>query len=389
MNIKLSENIAAPEGSAVDRYGYLEIRNGKIYSLKAESDVQLKGISFYGLGFGPKEGENIGPKAFANARSVSYMAETWGSQIVRAPVYTSLNTPDYGGYFHEDECSLGEGADGCSVYSSHYINSGFLKGKVAELVAGAVASGQYVIIDWHVLNDSPWIWNQNDGSGGENFYWTAAKEFFAEMSRIYGHLPNVIFELGNEPNRENGIETVDQWHDIYVPWANEMINTIRENSPSNKQNLIIVGTPEWCQKVEVAVNADIIDENVIYSAHYYAGSHGLDTQIGQDILNGIDTALNANKAVMVSEWGSVDESGDGKVYRDESLAWQVELDNRGISSVNWQLSNVDEASSVLKPENEIPDMPTNGGWNETHLTDAGDLIVEILDMHNNPQKYHV
>lgn len=92
-----------------------------------------------------------------------------------------------------------------------YIDNPSVKNKVKEAVEAAKELGIYVIIDWHILND-----------GNPNQNKEKAKEFFKEMSSLYGNTPNVIYEIANEPNGDVN------WKRDIKPYAEEVISVIRK-----------------------------------------------------------------------------------------------------------------------------------------------------------------
>lgn len=103
-------------------------------------------------------------------------------------------------------------------------------------VKAAKKLGLYVIIDWHVLNDRTPL-----------KYQEKAKKFFAQMSKKYASYQNVLYEICNEPN---GGTT---WSDI-KKYAKKVIPVIRKN---DKNGIIIVGTPNWSQDVDIAAKNPI------------------------------------------------------------------------------------------------------------------------------------
>merc|ERR1712224_633473 len=94
-------------------------------------------------------------------------------------------------------------------------------------------------------------------------YTEEAMEFFSEMAQRYGHHPNVIFELFNEPTNLD-------WSSDVKPYHEAVLGSIRKHS----DNLVILGSPTWSQDVDVACADRVYDVNAAYTLHFYAGSHG-------------------------------------------------------------------------------------------------------------------
>ncbi|MBR3188126.1 MAG: cellulase family glycosylhydrolase [Lachnospiraceae bacterium] len=62
-----------------------------------------------------------------------------------------------------------------------------------------------------------------------------AIDFFGLISAEYADVPNLIYEICNEPNGTTGWTDVSQYSDKVIP-------VIRKNSPDS---VILVGTPEY------------------------------------------------------------------------------------------------------------------------------------------------
>lgn len=91
--------------------------------------------------------------------------------------------------------------------------------------------GLYVIVDWHILSDGKSQTNQN-----------RAISFFARTAKKYKNNTNVIYEICNEPNGGTSWKTIRTY-------AGKVIRTIRKY---DKNAVILVGTPNWSQDVDVA-----------------------------------------------------------------------------------------------------------------------------------------
>ncbi len=87
--------------------------------------------------------------------------------------------------------------------------------------------------------------------------------FFNNISSAYGNVPNIIYEIYNEPLDVS-------WNDVLKPYSQAVINTIRANDPNN---IIVVGTPNWSQDVDAVINNKLLDSNVAYSLHFYTSTH--------------------------------------------------------------------------------------------------------------------
>ena len=185
------------------------------------------------------------------------------------------------------------------------------------------------------------------------------------MSSLYADTPNVIYEICNEPNG-NSVS----WDKIIKPYAEEIIPIIRQNSP---KSLIIVGTPSWCQEINLAADDQLDFDNILYSCHFYAGTHG------EPLRNNIKYALEKGAPVIISEWGTTDMSGNGEIYIDKSNEWIEFLNKNNISWINWSFSNKDETSAIIYPSYTLIDEET-GTYNDfnNYLTDSGKFVKNLL-----------
>lgn len=134
-------------------------------------------------------------------------------------------------------------------------------------------------------------------TGGDKEY---LKEFFAQMALKYADNNNVIYEICNEPNGGTS------WEDI-KNYAGQVIPVIRQY---DKDSVIIVGTPNWSQYVNQAAESPISGyENIMYSFHFYAGTHKEDMR--QNVQNAIDVEQSK-----VNGFTGDDLSDTGKWFAD-------------------------------------------------------------------------
>jgi len=216
---------------------------------------------------------------------------------------------------------------------------------ITNAIDEAIKNGIYVLIDWHDHNSYLHI--------------PQSKQFFSEMAQKYAGVPNVIYEIWNEPERVS-------W-DTVRNYAVQIIAEIRKYDPNN---LIVVGSPHWDQDVDIAAQSPITGfRNIAYSFHFYASDPN-----HQDKLRGkADTAIKLGLPIIVTEWGVGEASGNGKFDLDENETWMKWTKSHKLSWVNWNITDKDETTALLKPA-----APVNGGWTEDQLTPDGVYVRELL-----------
>ena len=299
--------------TVVERFGQLRVEDEKLLAEDGRR-IQLRGISSYGLQWAGK---------YANEEVLRWLRDDWNMQIWRAALY------------------LGEGG---------YITQRSLKSKVVDSVEAAINLGLYVIIDWHVhLDKDPGL------------YKNQALEFFGEMAQRYGSYPNVLYEICNEPNGSHVT-----WSGVVKPYAEEVIAEIRKY---DADNIIIVGTPTWSQDVDKAALDPIQGRNIMYTLHFYAGTHG------EELRNKAQKAIDRGLPLFVTECGTSQATGSDGVYEDKFLEWLSFLNKHQISWVNWSLTNKGEDSGLLVMN---ADRDGKGGWTDKELSQSGKFIRKIL-----------
>lgn len=223
--------------------------------------------------------------------------------------------------------------------------------KVEAVVQAALDLGIYVILDWHTHHPES----------------EAAQEFFAKMAKKFGDHPNLIYELWNEPLDEHS------WSKVIKPYHEAVIRRIRQHDPDN---LIVCGTRSWSQDVDEAA-ADPLDfENVAYTLHFYAASHQ------QSLRDKAKLALDRGIALMATEWGTCEYTGNGKLDVEQTRLWFEFMDKQGISWCNWSITDRDETSAALPPG-----AAAHGNWPVNKLSPSGRLVREELRAKNrSPEK---
>jgi endoglucanase len=219
------------------------------------------------------------------------------------------------------------------------------KALITNVVNEAIKNGIYVLIDWHDHNGYLHI--------------PQSKQFFAEMAQKYAGVPNVIYEIWNEPERVS-------W-DTVKNYAVQIITEIRKYDPDN---LIVVGSSHWDQDVDIAAKSPITGfKNIAYSFHFYAS----DPNHQEKLRAKADTAIKLGLPLIVTEWGVGEASGNGKFDLDENETWMKWTKEHKLSWVNWNITDKNETTALLKPG-----APVNGGWTEDQLTPDGIYIRKLL-----------
>lgn len=259
-----------------------------------------------------------GGEKYYNASVVSWLKSDWDSTLIRA----AMGVDEGGGYLSDPVSN---------------------KNKVKTVVDAAIANDMYVIIDWHTHHAES--------------YQAQAIAFFQEMARTYGNKNHVIYEIYNEPLQVS-------WSGVVKPYAQAVVNAIRAIDPDN---LIIVGTPTWSQDVDAASRDKIAGNNIAYTLHFYAGTHG------QYLRDKAQTALNNGAALFVTEWGSVNADGNGGVNYGETNAWVNFMKTNNISHANWAVNDKAEGASAM-----VPGASASGGWSSSQLTASGAFAKDII-----------
>jgi endoglucanase len=300
----------APPGgrTPVARYGQLSVQGARLVSASG-APVVLRGKAFGWDNWWPQ---------YYNADVVQWLRDDWCVDVVRP-------------------------AMGIEPGGAYLENPGASKRRIMTVVEAAIEAGVYVIIDWHA----------------HHLHRAEAVAFFSEMAARYGKHPHVIYEIFNEPEKDQ------TWPEV-KDYATAVIAAIRRHDPDN---LVIVGSPEWDQRID-AVAADPLkgQTNVAYSVHFYAGTHG------QWLRDRTQAAIDAGIPVFVSESSGAEASGQGKNDYEQWKAWVDFMEKNQVSWLNYSVSDkAGETISVLKPGARAA-----GGWTDDELTESGRHVRKLL-----------
>ena len=209
----------------------------------------------------------------------------------------------------------------------------------------AIKNGVYVLIDWHDHHS--------------NMHVKEAKQFFTYMAKKYAGVPNVIYEIWNEP------EAIS-W-DTVKAYALDIIPDIRKY---DRKNIIVVGSPHWDQDVDIAASDPITGfNNIAYSFHFYAS----DPNHQQKLRDRADYALKKKLPLIITEWGVGESDGNGKFNTDEVKIWFDWMEANKLSWTNWNLTDKQETTALL-----LPGAAETGSWNINELSPAGKYIKHKL-----------
>jgi len=278
---------------------------------QAGRKVILRGMSSHGMQWYPQ---------FARGESIRTTKQA-GANVFRIAMYT-----DEGGYL-----------------TNHDIIKDLIRA-----VDDTLALDMYAIIDWHIMYDNDPLVNVEEAS-----------VFFDNISMHYKDTPGVIYEICNEPN---GAEVT--WSENVKPYAQKVIPHIRKNAPDS---IILVGSPNWSQDVDICAADPLKIDNIMYTLHFYAGTHG------DELRSKCSKALKMGAPIFASEWGTSAADGNGGVFLDESDVWLKFLSEHNISWCNWSLGDRDETSAALCPGAPL------GNWTEANLTESGRYVFSRLN----------
>ncbi len=252
--------------------------------------VILRGVSLVDM--------SVADTRTRNARQLIDMATDnangWYARVVRLPVYPNTIDMQPGWIANPD------------AYFNNHLNPA-----VQECIARQI----YCIVDWHYIQD----YNSSAVD-------TATRNFWSYIAPKYKDVPNVIFELYNEPINPDNWST---WKATAQPW----VNLIRAVAPNN---LILVGGPRWSQNVAEAATNPFSGGNIAYVAHIYP-QHG-----GQSTWDSWFGNSSSTVPYFITEWGwqqggASPTSGTLSSY---GTPFSNYLDSKGVSWTAWVFDDI-------------------------------------------------
>jgi len=300
-------------GTPVVRHGQLRVEGPRLID-EFGTPVQLKGVSTMWL--------NWEDRYSASRAGLEWMRDNWNVSVVRA----AMGIEPEGAYLTDPDQAVEQ---------------------LREVVQNAIDVGVYVLIDWHAHNAHQHV--------------DEAVAFFSRISAEFGSLPNVLYEPFNEPLAIN-------WSAQIKPYHEAVARAIRAEDPDN---IIVLGTRSWSQRVDEAAEDPLTGTNLMYTVHFYACDHG-NFQLRQ-----AQTAHAAGLPLFVTEWGATPADGGAAepiVCEEEATLWHDWLDQQSISWAAWKLDGCRHSSCFFTSRNA----PADGGWTEQWLNGHARFVVERL-----------
>ena len=316
----------------VGKHGKLHLKkvagygNAPVIVDKNDNPYQLRGASSHGIQW------DVGYN-YVNKGAMQSLRDEWGVNLFRMACYVTQ--------------------DGYTVGAQSRMDQ-----KIEEGVQAAKELGMYVIVDWHIHAENPHTTKS----------W--AKDFFKKYATKYKDYDNVIFEICNEP-------TGVQWYtgggnDLYS-YCKEIAGIIRD---CGSDALIVCGTNTWSQDVEDVAKKPLKDdgfEDILYTFHFYSGSHYADKMAK------VKTATADGTPIFVTEFGICDASGNGGFDTANADAWIKLCDSYNISYACWSFCNKGESASYLSTSCS----KTTGGYVASDLATTGIWLVNTYRAHQD------
>lgn len=302
-----------PAGSPVEAHGQLAVADGQLVDQNGDP-VQLRGVSTMWLNW-----ENGG---YSQSREgLRWMRDNWSVSLIRA-------------------------AMGVEPQGAYLSNPAQAKNEVHVVVQNAIELGLYVLIDWH------------DHHAEEHL--PESQAFFEQFAELYGQYPNVIYEPYNEP-LEIG------WSDVLKPHHEAMVSAIRAVDPDN---VIVLGTPQWSQRVGDAAADPVVGDHLMYTLHFYACTHT--AWLREDA----EQARAQGLPLFVTEWGATGADGgvdDKSICDAEGQLWHDWMNERKISWAAWKLDGCGDATCLFRTGT-----PAAGPFDDAALNGHGPFVRDRL-----------
>ena len=318
----------------VSYYGALHTSGSKIIGAKNNEQAMLRGMSlFWADGTGTP---------YYKKNTVKWAATELKIDVIRFAMGIE--------YYDSDGGTKNKIEDGDGYKSA----PGSFENLLDIMVEAAIENDIYIIIDWH--------------SHRAHQETALAKSFFQTVSQKYKDIPNVIYEIYNEPVSGSG----GSWSAV-KNYANTICPAIRANT----ENLIIVGTPNWSQNPQDGANDPVNATNIAYVLHFYAATHSKGSYSGN-----IEATLSKGYPVFISEWGTTNADGNGDPNSSATSEWTSYMDQKLIPNCNWSLRQLTSALNNKSEKSAMFDGSKNlismDDLNSAKYTSSGTIVKSYL-----------
>ena len=277
--------------------------------------IQLKGPSLYwSTGI---------PSVMFHPLTVDWFVTNFNISVIRAPMAIK--------YYKENSEPISETDGNRGVSSYGYLSTDIAgatgaykagqKEIIKSIVDQAILDDIYVIVDWHSHNASRET--------------SEAANFFKEMATEYKGVPNLIWEIYNEPVND-GAGTINSY-------ATTVTKAIRD---AGNDNLIIVGTTFYSSNPKDQESQGLHNKysNIAYTLHFYAAANH----------NGYQSNKATSAPTFITEWGATDADGgvNNSNFSDAS-GWRSWMDQNKVSGCMW-FAGSDSQKSAMFPSAATP-----------------------------------
>lgn len=241
-------------------------------------------------------------------------------------------------------------------YVSHPTET---KAEIEKLIDICVSLGMYILLDWHVLGNG--TNGQSAPTGAAAFHQTEAEEFFTYFSSKYANLPNMMYELANEPYKSTYAQCVS------------FVTAIRNIITANVDDPIMVMNGPSANGASTMYdnlrNAGITD--VFVSNHQY----------GQNQVTNYTNQWNNNYPLFNTEWGNSSSSGDGAGSDANAIAMLEWHHTYGVPHAVWKYTDQTMATSLLKNLGTINSSTYANGFDDDDLSHNGTLFLKRFQLY--------
>ena len=187
--------------------------------------------------------------------------------------------------YFEEVFSYGGNVVRIPIHPEHWQQDEYYLWRYLDpIVEWSVENNMYVILDMHCIGNIETDKGEEMPIGGNTKEY--ASEFWSMVAERYKDIPNVLFEIYNEPTYIN--------QQAWAENAVKLVDTIRN---TGAEQIIIVSGTDYSYSLKYWMSNPIDDPNVIYAMHIYPNR-----------LQGITDLDRASDVlpVIVTEWGYIE-----------------------------------------------------------------------------------